>query len=113
MLAFFVGLPLVLGVHWAWKFRHQPGRVTLDSNGIHCTLPWRRRLSLPWDRVLEVRRVGAPTPLELSFWEILGSAPTGRVLITWQLKGFENLLRTVRKHARNLQRFDPELEDSA
>lgn len=98
---------IFLGVYWEWTLRNQPGRITVDKDGLTCTLPWKRQRSFRWDEIREVRCLGRRFHPGVSFWEIQGVTPQENIVITWELKGFEELLRSIRARATNCQRFDP------
>ncbi len=89
-----------------WISRNQPGRIQIDEQGIHCTLPWKRQRFLQWDDVREVRCIARQLHHDFSFWEIRGRTPSERVSISWQLKGYQDLLWTVKRYAIHCERFD-------
>ncbi len=106
LLCLFILLPAFLGFHWEWSFRNQPGRIVVDSRGLTCTLPWGRRRHFQWEDIRQVRCIGRRFRREICAWEIRGAAPNDCITITWELKGYQELLRTIKARATRCQLFD-------
>ena len=106
LVALFVIVPFFLGVSWEWNFRNQPGRIIVDKTGLTCILPWDRQRYFKWEDIREVRCIARRLHRDFSFWEVQGLTLKDRILITWELKDYKDLLRTIKEHATHCQRFD-------
>ncbi len=102
---------ILSGFYWEWTERNLPGCIILNDVGLTCTLPWGRQRHFRWDEIWEVRCIARRFHRDISFWEIRGTNPHDKVVISWELKGYKNLLRTIQLHATHLQRFDATPED--
>lgn len=109
----FASLWLLAGVSMEWSWRNQVGRISVNADGLNCTLPWGRRRHLRWGDIREVRCVTRRFEPSVSFWEIRGASLRDRITFSWELKGYQEILRTIHHCAPNLQRFDAEPEDLA
>lgn len=109
-----IGFSLVwfsAGLATEWAVRDQPGRIDVDAKGLTCTLPWGRRRHLRWEDLREVRCTSRRWHPSISFWEVRGLTPQDRITFTWELKGHQELLRTIGQYAPHLARFDAQRED--
>ena len=106
ILGFFVAFPIILAVYTEWTLRNRPGQVVVDDRGISAILPWGRQRSFRWNEIHEVRCVAVRFSYNFTFWEICGPRPGNRILITWELKGYKELLATIKARATHCQRFD-------
>lgn len=104
-------LPIFNGLYLEWTLRNQAGRIVVDDDGLHCTIPWWRERYFHWEDIREVRCIGRRFERQYSFWEVRGQNPKDRITFHWELKGYKQLLWLIRQHASQLQRFDPEPAD--
>ena len=96
-----------LGVAAEWAFRDRLGRIVLNSEGLTCTLPWNRERTIKW---IDIRKVRCTSFLSVSpaasHWEIVGRTPRDRITFQWELKGYKEMLATIKNCAPNLEQFD-------
>ena len=97
---------VLLGIIFEIIYRDQPGEIYVTKEGICCTLPWRRKKYVKWDEIREIRRGGSFNP-KYTAWGIINSNPQSRIVITSELKGYKDLLQTIKAHATCCERFDP------
>ena len=98
---------VLVGLMFEVIYLNQPGKIEVTSEGLFCTLSWGRRRYLKWDDIREVKRGPSLDPKLYSAWGVVGITQKDRIIITSGLKGYIDLLRTIKAHAIHCKHFDP------